>query len=241
MSGYSPMLAIATGSFELLAAAWVLRSPGRSAILRPIAGILVFLAGYQWLEVLACGTVSDTTYARLALADVIWLPPLGVLLVSRLAAPGDRRLVWFGRGLFVMAAGLAAFIMTDSTFVRQTVCQTVIATYKTPGLVYQVYGAYYQFGLMAMIFGASYAMARVDDGLTRRHLSDVQMGTLGFVLPSLLTELVMPQYGSSTPSVMCHYALVLALLLTHLVWVERRHALENGQTNSQLTSAVRPA
>lgn len=228
MNGYSPILAIGTGAFEVLAAAWVLRIPGRTQFLRPIAAILVFLAGYQWLEVFACGNAGDTTWARLALADVIWLPPLGVTLVSRLAAPDDTRYRWFSRLMFVIAAGLAAYVLTDPGFVRRTICQSVIATYHTPGMVYQIYGGFYQFGLMAMIFGAAIGMSKTEDHVLRKHLCDVQVGTLGFVLPALITELVLPQFNASTPSVMCHYALALAIMLVRLAQAERRYALETG-------------
>jgi len=43
-----------TAAFEIGAAVWVLRGPGRRAILRTTAAILLFLAGYQIVEVAIC-------------------------------------------------------------------------------------------------------------------------------------------------------------------------------------------
>ncbi len=226
MDRYFPALALCTAFFELAAATWVFRSPGRANVLRPTGLILIFLAGYQLLEAYACGNPSMTLVGRLALADVIWLPPLGVWLIIQLAAPDDGLFRRFGKGLFGIAGGLAAFILLDDQFVRRTVCQAVIATYHTPGPVYMFYGGFYQFGLMAMIFGAAKGMIRSDDPSVRRHLGDIQMGTIGFVLPALITEVVVPQSSTSTPSVMCHFAVVLAVFLVRMTVRERRIAAD---------------
>jgi hypothetical protein len=51
---YSPVLAMVTAAFEIGAAVWVLRGPGRKAVLRTTAAILFFLAGYQVVEVAIC-------------------------------------------------------------------------------------------------------------------------------------------------------------------------------------------
>jgi hypothetical protein len=233
MDGYSPILALATGFFETAAAIWTLTRSGRRDILRPVAGILLFLAGYQFIEVIACATTHSTLAARFAFADIIWLPPLGMWLVLRLAAPTNKALRRIGRGLFVVAASLVICVFVDADFVTRTVCEVVFARYDQPSpIYYYVYGVYYQGMLAAVLFGAAVGLACTEDRVHRRHLADVQIGMLGFMLPTVFTQALVPELGgSTTPSILCHYALILALFLTRLVAREHRRAADTPPAN----------
>lgn len=219
---YSPDLSIATAAFEIAAAVWALRSPGRPAILRTTALILVLLAGYQLIEVFVCANPSELLWARAAFADVIWLPALGCLLTVQLARP--RRAFWAraaNAGLLV-AGAFTVWAFIDPDFVSRSVCQAVIASYTTPSSAYELYGAAYHLGLWGMVFGGVAAMAHIDRPVDRAHLADVVMGTAGFIIPALLTQVLVPEAIDAMPSVMCHYALVLGIFLTRLVARERR-------------------
>ena len=218
---YSPALAIVTAVGELAAARWVLQGPGRRWLLRHVAALLVLLAGYQVIEVFVCARPDDNLLARLAFADVVWLPALGVALIVRLssAARGWQR---HAMHAFLGGAGaLTAWVLLDPEAVTGTICHAVIATYRNPSEHYVLYGAFYQLGLMSMIFGAGRAAASCNDELRRRHLIDIQTGTLAFVLPSLLAVSLLPQAEGAMPSVMCHFAALLAVFLVRLVVRER--------------------
>jgi hypothetical protein len=225
VEGYSPTLALCTAAFEITVAVLAFRSPGSRPILRTTGGILLLLAGYQLLEVFLCGHPESSLGARLAFADVIWLPPMGVLLILELAAPTHRVLRRLVGSLFVVAAFLATWILLDPGFVRLTICQAVIATYHSASPLYTFYGAFYQLGLFAMMLGAAFGLVHCEDKGLRRHLADVQAGTIGFVVPALLLEVVRPEFSGSMPSVMCHFALVLAIFLARLVLREKRAAV----------------
>lgn len=225
MLAYSPNLSLATAVFELGAAAWALNSPGRPAVLRTTAAILIFLAGYQLLEVLVCGQPGESLWPRLAYADVIWLPALGCSLVVRLARPRSPHWRTASQVGLVVAGGFALWVFVDPLFVTGSVCQAVIAAYTNPSSAYELYGAAYHIGLGGMMFGGVAAMTHVADPVDRAHLGDVVMGTVGFVVPSLLTQVLVPEAVDAMPSVMCHYALVLGVLLARLVARERRAAL----------------
>lgn len=231
MPEYSPALSILTAAFELAVAIWTLRSPGRREILRSVAGILFFLAGYQLIEVFVCSDPSDLRLAQLAFADVIWLPPLGAWLVAQLAAPDNPRVKRLAQLGFVGAGALVAWVVLDPGSVSQSVCQVFFARYINPSPVYKLYGLFYQLGLFVMMFGGVATAARVQSATDRRHLADVAMGTIGFVVPSLLLEIVYRPALGAMPSVMCHFALVLALFLTRLVQRERQVAMENTVAN----------
>jgi len=217
MVGYFPALGVTTGLFELGVAAVALRGPGDPHLLRPTALLLVLLAGYQFLEVLACGSPGSAWPARLAFVDIVWLPPLGVWLIVLLAEPAAAWVRTAARQLFYAAAALAGWALLDPSFVTRTVCNVVLARYEHATPLYVLYGGFYQLGLGAMMLGAAPALAATRDPTRRQHLADVQMGTIAFVVPSLLTELLVPGTAGTMPSVMCHYALILAVFLARLV------------------------
>ncbi|PKN54291.1 MAG: hypothetical protein CVU56_27360 [Deltaproteobacteria bacterium HGW-Deltaproteobacteria-14] len=222
MSTYSPALSIATAAFELGAAAWALRGPGRPEVLRPLALLLVLLAGYQVAEVFVCAAPHDVFWARVAFADVVWLPPVGWLLLLRLARPERRRWGHLTAGAFAIAGFFTVWVFADPRFVTGSVCQAVFASYTHPTLALEAYGAFYHLGLWGMIGGGIAALVHLDGPRERAHVADFLAGTVTFVVLALTTEVVYAPARDATPSIMCHYALALAIFLARVIWRERR-------------------
>ena len=222
MPAYSPALSLVTAAFELAVAAHTARAPGRPAVRRLVVAILVLLAGYQLIEVAVCHDPADPFFARLAFADVVWLPPLGCALLLALAGGGRR----VARAVVGTQATLAAFfsvwVFADPRFVTGSVCQAVIAFYTHPTNALEAYGVLYHLGLAGMMFGGIRLAVAAATPTDRAHAADLAMGTVGFVVPALLTEVVIPGTKNATPSLMCHYALVLAIFLARLARREQR-------------------
>ena len=61
-------------------------------------------------------------------------------------------------------------------------------------------------------------------------------GTLGFLLPAVATALLTNGLDGSLPSVMCHYALALALFLARIVARERALAEEHQTSDRPLAA-----
>jgi predicted branched-subunit amino acid permease len=76
-----------------------------------------------------------------------------------------------------------------------------------------------------LIFWPAFTMAGVGDPNARSHLASIQSGVLGFVLPSLFLRLFVKEPAGLMPSVMCHFAVTLAVALAVLVSRERRLAV----------------
>lgn len=223
-NGYSPLLSLLTGLFEVGVAVWALTGPGRIAVLRPVAALLVCLAGYQFLEILVCNDPEAILFARLGFIDVVWLPPLGLWLVAVFHALDGRASVWPRRialATFAIASGLSVWIAVDRTFVATTVCDVVIASYKHGSDWHHLYGALYELGLGGIVFGGIWQSANLDDPVLRRHAGELAAGTAAFMVLAMLTQIV-GKLDPSLPSLMCHYALILAVLLASTVRRERR-------------------
>jgi hypothetical protein len=222
---YSPELSIATAVFELAATVWAIRQAGDQRVIRTVAALLVILAAYQLCELGVCAAPEEALFSRLAFAVIVWLPPLGLRLLVLLSEPVRS---WPKRAVqasFPIAGVLAVWVMVDPGFVIGAVCQAVIAGFTHPTPYYDVYGVSYELGLLGIVFGSAVAMIRCPDQKRRAHIADLQMGILGFLIPALLTAVVVPEAYEALPSVMCHYSLILGVLLVRLVARERRSAV----------------
>lgn len=242
---YSPILAVATAVFEVIVAGWVLafRPRGtaagetgcriglsdRRAIARTTGAILLLLAGYQITEVVICADVGAAGFLpRLAFLVVTWLPALGILLIAQLRRPTSRILYGSALAMLVAAAGIVTWIVVDRSFATASVCNAVFARYAHVQPRFQLYAGYYWLGLLAMIALSTYGVFTSTDLHRRRLLSHVQAGTLGFVVPSILTSLFVPTAQGALPSIMCHFALILAIFLARMVWVLRAGPAREG-------------
>jgi len=226
---YSPLLAVVTGILEFGAAIWVLLGVrlGRKRILQPAGLILLFLAGYQFAEVAVCGDLEKKLWTQLAYFDITWLPPLGLWLAARLSEPRNRWLKIVALVDFGLAAAFSAWILADPNSITKSVCELVIARYFPVHNFEVAYALFYQLSLLTIVFGAAFGMAFSADIILRKHLANLQTGLLGFLLPALAVQLLaVESEGGLLPSVMCHFAVVLAASLFVLVLRERRAGLK---------------
>ena len=222
---YSPLLAIITGVFEFIAALFVFSCPGRKRILYPTGVLLLIMAGYQFSEVAVCYNPGQLLFARIAFFDITWLPPLAMWLGLQLIATRKKWMAIIPLTYFAVGLALAVWVMVDPNCVTKSVCEIVIARYITLNLFEIVYTIYYQSGILVLIFGTAVGMVYGADIVLRKHLANLQVGILGLVLPSLAVRILVSDSSGITPSVMCHFAFILAVSLVFLVFRERRKGL----------------
>lgn len=221
-NGYSPLLSLLTGGFEVVLAVWVLYSPGRRRVRHLVAALLVVLAGYQFAEIYVCARPTDLFAARIAFCDVLWLPSLALSLLVELTGTRSRPIRLAVAFSWLFALFICVWMLVDRTFVVGTVCSTVIASFKHGTFFEHVFGGYYELALGALIVGGAFAMVQVDDRTTRAHIADLQIGIVGFMVPAFLAQVILVDLDPALPSLMCHFALVLALFLWRLMLRERR-------------------
>lgn len=221
---YSPVLAVVTGVFEFIAALFVFFSPGRKRILYPTSVLLLLLAGYQFAEVAVCYNPGQLLFARIAFFDITWLPPLAMWLGLQLITTRKNWMAIIPLTYFCVGLALASWVMVDSSLVTKSICEIVIARFISPNPFDIVYAIYYQTGLFILIFGTAAGLAYEADPVLRKHLANLQVGILGFVIPSLVVRILVSNSRGITASVMCHFALILAISLVFLVFRERREA-----------------
>ena len=220
---YSPALAIATAIFEVSVAVWALRGPGRKPIIRTTSAILLILAAYQLVEVLVCTRTPVYGFMpQMAFIVVTWLPPLGLLLIAQLSSTQAHLNYAISYFMLAVAFSLVVWIAFDDRFVADSVCNIVYAKYSNPLPRFRIYSWFYWLGLFGMIVLSAVGVRRESDPGQHRLLKTILVGSLGFIVPGVIvTHFVAPGEGA-LPSIMCHFALVLAISLTRLITIERR-------------------
>ena len=121
-----------------------------------------------------------------------------------------------------LALAFSVWILAAPGAITMSVCELVIARYFSAGGFDFSYALFYQLSLLVTIFGAAAGMAAAEDVVGRKHWANLQTGLLGFLLPALAVRLLLAESDGILPSVMCHFAAVLAASLFVLVLRERR-------------------
>lgn len=235
--GYSPWLGAITAAFEILAAIWIFRLPGRNSLLIPLGITQLLLAGYQIFEVLICTgpTSRQLVLSRMAFLDITWLPPLSLLLLCRVMPIPPHWLKRFTQSMLILGGVFSFWIIVDTRFVTGTICHFMYSKYQHIQPYFHFYGAFYEISQMSMIFIPAVMLAKVDDPEVRAHLSDLLVGALLFIVPSIFLAAVLPSlFETALPSLMCHFALFYAVFL---VRVARRETQRSAATVPELVTA----
>jgi len=199
------------------------KSKGRKSIRYTSAVLLMLLASYQILEIVICSiSQNNLLLSQLAFMVIIWLPPIGILLISYLF-PIKKKLVFrYSLFLFGLSLLMVFRILLDQNFVNQTVCSVVLARFSNPKIIYIVYSVLYQSGLLSMLFLSASGVINSKDHLQRKLLGQILLGSMAFIIPALITVITVPVTKGALPSIMCHYALFFAIFISRLIYLENK-------------------
>jgi hypothetical protein len=161
-------------------------------------------------------------YSRLGFLVITWLPVLGLLLICFLYPYRSRFLLRFVQLMLLSAFLLNIWIISDNGFLQGTVCKIVFASYKSLMPQFLIYGAYYQLGLFGMLVMSALGIIQSDDKRNRLKLGQVLLGTLTFVFPAMLLVIAFASVQGSFTSVLCHFAIFLAIFLARLIFLEKK-------------------
>jgi len=219
---YSPILATGTAIFEISVALWALRGPGRRPIIRTTSAILLLLAAYQLVEVMVCSRAPVYGFMpQMAFIIVTWLPPLGLLLIAQLSPSQSALNYAISYFMLAVAFSIVVWIAVDDRFISDSVCNIVYAKYSSPLPRFRIYTWFYWLGLFGMVVLSALGVRNSPHSDQQKLLKSVLLGSLGFIVPGVIvTHFVAPAEGA-LPSILCHFALVLAVFLARLISQER--------------------
>ena len=182
-----------------------------------LAAVIIFLLmGYQFLESLICYfNVSSSFVAFLAFADITLLPPTGLIFAWTLWGNTVKKnyLVYLPALFFLIYYSLTIDKFTVNT------CTVFYASYSYP--LGESYGFFYYTPIVITIF---YLREKVKDnpGILKSKLSGILVFAYVFISIPVAAGFILRSFGDSfvltvIESVMCKFALSLALALTYFI------------------------
>lgn len=210
---FSPPVMLATFLIEISLAVYVTWRYQLTAVTRLATAILFFLALFQLAEWNVCeGSfgIDSLGWSRLGYIAITMLPPLGFHLATRLA--GDRRPVMVATA-YASAALFAGFFALSGQGIVSQACLGNYVIFKSAPEAVPLYAAYY-YGWLAV--GTAYCLYMAKYVQQRHHaaaLRALALGYLAFIVPTTLVNIVDPSTIAGIPSIMCGFAVLLAIML----------------------------
>lgn len=178
------------------------------------AVLILLLMIYQALEFMMCSLGFNSSFTTfLAFSDISFLPPLGLFLILRLFnyRGGKLKLIFLPAVAFVIYYG---FIIDRFSV---TACTVFYAVYNYPqGDLYGLF--YYSPIIITMILLARGITQTGSEKI--KHLSKVLLGAYIIISLPVIAAFILAYVGNmslvhSIVSVMCKFALLLAVSLTY--------------------------
>ncbi len=219
---FSPPVMLATFFIEIFGAIYTIVRYKMDRVGKLVVAILVFLGIFQLAEYMICEVINlpGLTWARIGYISITLLPPLGISLAMALA--GKRSLLWQSLLYAACAAFVVYFLVVDNALTSQ-VCAGNYVIFRAHPDSMRLYGVYY-FGLLAIgVYLSMLWRERTNNPRTKTALLSLAVGYMVFIIPTVTANLINPATMAAIPSIMCGFAVLLAITL--LGWV-----LPNGGT-----------
>lgn len=172
-----------------------------------IASVLVLLQLYQLAEFLICIGVNENITGKIAYTIITFLPPLGYFLSSKVVG-WKYPDYWIG---FAAATGFSLYFLVTPGSIGLDRCNPFYAVYSVQHSYF--YGLYY-IGIIvySIIFLVAHLLFRRNN-FDRKSSLFVLIGYLSFLAPMYIMVWVDSSFAGAVTSLMCKYALVLAVIL----------------------------
>jgi hypothetical protein len=188
---------------------------------------LLFL--YQSAEALICTFgYEDPAFVYMAFVIISYLPPLGVLLAASLNNVKNKFLYL----LFLPPLFFTIYYKIIIDEFAVTSCTVLYATYHYP--LGDLFGAFYYLPIIATIIWLISTIKKTTDGKIKTISSVILFGYIFTAIPVIIAFVLMAynNYGllSMIESIMCKFALVLALCLSFAAVYNSRKKNERNNT-----------
>lgn len=219
---FSPTVMLLTFLFETFAAGFVLFKYKTSEISRLIIYILLALAGFQLAEFMVCGGFGwdGVRWARFGYASITLLPPLGLHLAYKIAGVKANWLVYWA---YITCAVFMLYYSFAVSTVEAGVCRANYSVFNTPSPWGNIFGIYYYGWLLVGLYFAIQKSAFLKNSKSKvdktkgSALQWLALGYMSFMLPTTFVNIVDPSTIEGIPSIMCGFAVILAMILLGFV------------------------
>ena len=191
-----------------------------------VVGLLGLLQLYQLSEWLICIGIDENITGRIAYVIITFLPPLGYYLSTRIVKWRFPD-YWIG---FAAATAFSLYYLVTPNSVDLIDCNPLYAVYKYDLSLY--YGIYYIGTLVYSIIFLVVHMIWKREKIERKLSILLLIGYLSFLVPMYLMVLIDSTFISTITSIMCKYALLLAVTLGIFSFIKPKEKTKEKDTET---------
>jgi len=212
---YNPSVSLFTAFAEFFLSGFMLAKYRFASTRYFFAALLIMLGAYQFSEFMLCKSSLPEMWAMIGFVIYTCLPAIG--LHGTMACLGKKSKLVFVYLLPVMFVLLA---MSYSDFILLSQCQTIFVTVHnalfrvtTPYQVtlFTLYNLYYGGFMFWSCMLCLFASKKEPDLVRKKILLMFPVGVILMTLPTFVLLVLFPALNYRFPSVLCHFALLLAL------------------------------
>lgn len=223
---FSPPVMLFTFIFELGAALYVVWRYKMSTTVRLVTIMLVALATFQLAEYMICGGLGlqAAEWSRLGYISITLLPAIGVHLLVTLAGKKAPLLISFAYTTMIMFA--LYFALTPGA-INIHECRPNYAVFNMNNVSMTLYALYYYGWLLASVILAGIWSRKSKNPSAIYALG---IGYLLFMIPTITVNLIQPETTAGIPSIMCGFAVLLAVMLVAFVLPKSSARSQRGRS-----------
>lgn len=209
---FSPPVMVATFLIETSLAVYTWWRYKLTPVSRLVSLILLFLATFQLAEYQVCEGAARHAlpWSRIGYMAITFLPPLGLHL---LLAVAKQRRRWLVAGAYAAGAAFAGFFLLAPGAFDGHACLGNYVIFQVAHNSGALFGAYYYTLLAVAIFLAWRFLQTSLPKRTKSAIRALIFGYLVFIVPTVAVNLLSPNTVRGIPSIMCGFAVLLAVTL----------------------------
>ena len=209
---FSPLVMLTTFILEFLAAFFILLTGKETKINTIIILILLLLGAFQFAEYSICESFgfNADAWGRIGFISIALLPPLGLHLAYAVA---HKKAKWpVGLAYGTALSWILLFLTND--IVQNQVCTENYLIFNMKENIGGAFFAYYYVWLLSGALAAFIFARQLKKGPQKLALYWFIAGYASFVIPATAIWIFSASAARGLPSIMCGFALVLAVILT---------------------------
>jgi len=209
---FSPLVMIVTVIVEVLLALFILFKLRKNTTVWLGFAIIVLLAVFQLAEYAICTALglSEDWWGRIGFSAITLLPPLGLHLVYSVKGIKISRMLI----LAYLSALIWIVMFLQGYVINGQQCTTNYLIFDMKDRLGGAFFFFYYFWLLyATTKAVEYRKSKDISKQSRKSLTWFLVGYAAFIVPATIIWLFFEQASKGLPSIMCGFAIILAIIL----------------------------
>lgn len=235
---FTPKVTLATFILEWGFAIWALIRYHGSRFGQLGVLLLALLGVYQFSEYAVCRGSDPLLWGRIGFATIAVLPAIGIHLTVLLwryhATPHliGRITRWVVPISYFAASAFAILFLLNPAAIQSASCMPRYIQYGGSFEISQWFGAYYDVLIIWTIIALT-KLYQQSERLLKNVTAWLAIGYLSFIFPTYLVIFLFPFMNAGFPSVLCGFAIFLAIIMVWKILPRHAEMIEAARTTDK--------